>query len=111
MTGLKALHLALEQREKFERYAEHIGIRRRIALRLGLLELYADYTRIMIMLTEPPFAAGENHSKLAGLNFELGECCRVAGKNESAVEYFNEVRKHTFDQNGQPYDRRIYEGI
>ena len=110
MTALSALHASLKQADRFTKTVEHIMIRRRTALRLGLLELYADYTRIAIMLNEPPYGQG-SHQTLAQLSFEMGECCRVLGKNSSAVEYFDEVRKHTFDGNGIPYDDKPQQGM
>ncbi len=112
MTALTALHDFLTEGQKYDDCVGRMKIRRRIALRLGLLELYGDYTRFEIMLSEPPYS-GEDNLKIARLNFEMGEYCRTVGKNESAVEYYGEVRKHIFDGSGNPYcelrEGNIYE--
>lgn len=112
MTALKALHDLMPEREKFEDCVGRMQVRRRIALRLGLLELYGDYTRFEMMLCEPPYC-DTDHLKIARLNFEMGEYCRVVGKHESAVEYYGNVREHMFDRSGNPYcelkDGNIYE--
>ena len=102
MDALNDLNDSLADSEKFSEYYQRVQTRRRIAMRLGLLELYGDYTRFEMLLSEPPFSKGD-HRHLARLNFDMGEYCRVVGKNESAVEYFNEVRNHSFDSSGKPY--------
>ena len=87
--------------ERFAAYQERVGVRKRLALRLGLLELYGDYTRYEIMLHEPPYTQEKPYdAALANLNFLLGDNCRVLGKYESAVEYFRNVEKYAFDEDG-----------
>ena len=102
MSALSVLHDSLSDGGRFQQYAARMRVHRRIAMRLGLLELYGDYTRFEILLCEPPYSE-VNHPQTARLNFEMGEYCRVVGKNQSAVEYYSEVRNHTFDRNGKPY--------
>lgn len=112
MDALTELHDSLSDRDKFVKYYERVQSWRRMAMRLGLLELYGDYTRFEMLLSEPPYSEVD-HKHLARLNFDLGEYSRVVGKNESAVDYFNEVRKHTFDDEGKAYyemgDGNIFE--
>ena len=100
--ALTDLQNKLGDKDRWAAYYEHIQARRRTALRLGLLELYGDYTRFEILLSEPPYSEPD-HIHLARLNFDMGEYSRVVGKNESAVEYYDEVRKHSFDSDGKPY--------
>ncbi len=103
--GYSALSL-LDQKTSddalFAAYQEHVGVRKRLALRLGLLELYGDYTRYEIMLHEPPYTEEKPYDvTLANLHFLMGDNCRVLGKYESAVTYFQNVRKYAFDQDGK----------
>lgn len=86
----------------YGKYMEKLRARKRTALRLGLLELYGDYTRFEIILSEQPYAE-ENHTELAYLNFQMGEYYRVVGKHELAVAYYDDVRRHTFDEDGSTY--------
>ena len=102
MDALTDLQDSLSDSEKLIKYFEKVQSWRRMALRLGLLELYGDYTRFEMLISEPPYSE-VNHRHLARLNFDMGEYSRVVGKNESAVEYFSEVRKHSFDSDGNPY--------
>ena len=102
MDALTDLHERLSDGDAFAAYFERVQSWRRMAMRLGLLELYGDYTRFEMLLSEPPYSEVD-HRHLARLNFDMGEYCRVVGKNESAVEYFSEVRKHSFDGSGKPY--------
>ena len=102
ITSLNDIQESCPDRASFTEYYERVHSRRRTALRLGLLELYADYTRYDLLLSEPPYSQPD-HRHLARLNFDLGEYSRVVGKNESAVDYYSEVRKHTFDSEGKPY--------
>ncbi len=110
--ALTELYESLADREKFAGYYERVQSWRRMAMRLGLLELYGDYTRYAILLSEPPYSEPD-HSHLARLNFDMGEYSRVVGKNESAADYFDDVRKHSFDDSGKPYyemsEGNIYE--
>ncbi len=110
--ALADLNDRLSDREKFAAYYERVRSWRRMAMRQGLLELYGDYTRFEMLLSEPPYSETD-HRHLARLNFDMGEYSRVVGKNESAVEYFSEVRKHSFDGEGKPYyemsDGNIFE--
>ena len=103
--GYDALHDLsgrLSSKDRLAGYYERVRCRRRMAMRLGLLELYGDYTRFEILLSEPPYSQPD-HRHLARLHFDMGEYCRAVGRNESAVEYFHEVRKHSFDGDGKPY--------
>lgn len=100
--SLTDLQHHLADKNSFEIYYSRVQIRRRIALRLGLLELYGDYTRFELLLSEPPYSQPD-HRHLARLNFDLGEYSRVLGKNDSAVEYYDDVRRHSFDSDGKPY--------
>ena len=102
MESLTDLHDSLSDKEKLAGYFEKVQSWRRMAMRLGLLELYGDYTRFEMLLSEPPYS-DVDHRHLARLNFDMGEYSRVVGRNESAVEYFIEVRKHSFDSDGAPY--------
>ena len=110
--ALTNLERIVSDGEKKQKYFEKIQSFRRIALRLGLLELYGDYTRFEILMSQPPFS-DMDHIHLARLNFDMGEYSRVVGRNESAVDYFNEVRRHSFDSEGNPFYRmsegNIYE--
>ena len=96
------LEKCMGDEQAYNEYMERLRLHKRLALRLGLLELYGDYTRFEIMFSEPPYAE-PNHVQLACLNFLMGEYCRVVGKNESAIEYYHAVRKHTFDDGGNTY--------
>ena len=100
--ALNDLQERLADKNGFAKYLESVQIRRRIALRLGLLELYGDYTRFEMLLSEPPYSLPD-HRHLARLNFDMGEYSRVLGKNESAVGYYEDVRTHSFDSDGKPY--------
>ncbi len=103
--GLKAavrLNELMADSRSAKEYAGTAAVRRRIALRLGLLELYADYTNFEILLTQS-LGGGEEHQRLARLHFDAGEYFRVMGMNEQAVSSYAEVRKHTFDEDGKPY--------
>lgn len=100
--ALADLRERLSDSAEYAKYYERVGCWRRMALRSGLLELYGDYTRFAILLSEPPYSQPD-HRRLARLNFDMGEYSRVVGKNESAVEYYSEVRKHSFDGDGRPY--------
>ena len=100
--ALTNLERIVSDGEKKQKYFEKIQSFRRIALRLGLLELYGDYTRFEILMSQPPFS-DMDHIHLARLNFDMGEYSRVVGRNESAVDYFNEVRRHSFDSEGNPF--------
>ncbi len=85
-----------------DKHMENLRARKRTALRLGLLELYGDYASVEIMLSQRPYAE-EDHENLARLNFEIGEYYRIVGKHQLAVEHYDAVRKHTFDQEGNTY--------
>lgn len=87
----------------YEKYMEQLQAHKRTALRLGLLELYGDYTRFEIILREPPYVQEADHTELAYLNFQMGEYCRVVGKHEPAVDYYDAVREHTMDEDGNFY--------
>lgn len=87
----------------YEKYMEQLQAHKRTALRLGLLELYGDYTRFEIILSEPPYVREEDSIGLSYLNFQMGEYCRVVGKHELAVDYYDAVREHTIDENGHFY--------
>lgn len=84
----------------YEKYMEQMQAHKRTALRLGLLELYGDYTRFEMILSEPPYVREPDPVGLSYLNFQMGEYCRVVGKHELAVDYYDAVREHTIDENG-----------
>ena len=102
--GYEALSLLDETASdgaRFAVYQERVGVRKRLGLRLGLLELYSDYTRYEMLLHQPPYTEEKPHNAtLADLCFLMGDNCRVLGKYESAVEYFQTVRKYAFDEEG-----------
>lgn len=103
-SALSLLDETASDGERFAEYQERVGVRKRLALRLGLLELYGDYTRYEMMLREPPYSEEKPYDvTLANLHFMMGDNCRVLGKYESAVEYFQNVRKYAFDQDGNCY--------
>lgn len=102
-SGMEALTRLLREKEQYDEWMELLRAGRRTALRLGLLELYGDETRIALLLSEKPHVEEESHLDLAYLNFAMGDYCRVVGRNEEAVAYFDAVAEHTFDQKGKAY--------
>ena len=103
-SALSLLDETASDGERFADYQERVGVRKRLALRLGLLELYGDYTRYEMMLREPPYTQEKPYdAALANLHFMMGDNCRVLGKYESAVAYFQNVRKYAYDQEGNRY--------
>lgn len=101
--ALSNLDKCPEDNELYDKYLNLARSRKRLALRHGLLEQYSDCLRYEIMLCEEPYTKSD-HRVLAELNYHMGEYCRIVDRYESAVEYYEKVRSHTFDENGNMYD-------
>lgn len=100
--AISNLNKCINDRILYDKYLRLAESRKRLALRHGLLEQYSDCLRYEIMLRDEPYAKPDRR-ELAELNYHMGEFCRIVGRYESAVEYYNNVRSHTFDENGNMY--------
>lgn len=101
--AISNLNKCINDRSLYDKYLSSAESRKRLALRHGLLEQYSDCLRYEMMLREEPYARPDRR-ELAELNYHMGEFCRIVGRYESAVEYYDNVRTHTFDENGNMYD-------
>lgn len=91
---------SIEDRELYSRYIKVLQSRKRLALRRGLLEQYAECLRCEIMLSDLPYTMPDMFN-LVELNYHMGEYCRIVQRYDSAVEYFERVREYTYDQDGE----------
>lgn len=98
--AMTSFEKSIEDRELYDKYLKVLQSRKRLALRRGLLEQYAECLRCEIMLSDLPYKMPDMFT-LVELNNQMGEYCRITDRYDSAVEYFDKVREYTYDQNGE----------
>ncbi len=77
----------------YSEYMERLRVRKRLSLKRGLLEQYAECLNCEIILCEPPYAQADP-SKLAELYYQLAQYCRIVEKFSFSVEYFDKATEY-----------------
>ncbi len=97
--ALSNLKKAIDDRELYQKYSELISTRKRLALRRGLLEEYADYLRCQLLMKDAPYTE-PNPIVLGRLHYHMADYGRVTDRYELAIKHFDKVREYIYDSKG-----------
>ena len=98
-------------------YCDSAAVRRRLALRLGLLEYHAEWLRYEVILHQQPYVLSpmeeDNLQVLSDLYFRLGDCKRVLGDHQEAVDAFEKMRQcvNALEKRPRPLSEQLSERI